>query len=120
MTRVSEVQGAVEALHFQSAARTVLKIRDGRIAQVLSGPTSPTSGDLPWVGPGLVDLQVNGYGGMDFNSTPLDEEIVWRVTRALWREGITTYYPTIITNGDEAIEGAVRTIARACSGDGLV
>jgi N-acetylglucosamine-6-phosphate deacetylase len=57
---------------------------------------------------------------MDFNSTPLDEEIVWRVTRALWREGVTTYYPTFITNGDEAIEGAVRTIARACSGDGLV
>jgi N-acetylglucosamine-6-phosphate deacetylase len=57
---------------------------------------------------------------MDFNSTPLDEEIVWRVTRALWREGVTTYYPTIITNYDEAIEGAVRTIARARLRDGLV
>ncbi len=120
MTRMSEMQDAVEGLHFQSGARTVLKIRDGRIAQVLSGPTSPTSGDLPFVGPGLVDLQVNGYGGMDFNSTPLDGEIVWRVTRALWREGVTTYYPTIITNCDEAIEGAVRTIATARSRDGLV
>jgi N-acetylglucosamine-6-phosphate deacetylase len=117
---MSEMQDAVEGLHFQSGARTVLKIRDGRIAQVLSGPTSPTSGDLPFVGPGLVDLQVNGYGGMDFNSTPLDGEIVWRVTRALWREGVTTYYPTIITNCDEAIEGAVRTIATARSRDGLV
>jgi N-acetylglucosamine-6-phosphate deacetylase len=120
MTHMSEMQDAVEGLHFQSGARTVLKIGDGCIAQVLSGPTSPTSGDLPWVGPGLVDLQVNGYGGMDFNSTPLVEEVVWRVTRALWREGVTTYYPTIITNGDKAIEGAVRTIARARSRDGLV
>jgi N-acetylglucosamine-6-phosphate deacetylase len=117
---MSEMQDAVEGLHFQSGARTVLKIRDGRIEQVLSGSTSPTSGDLPWVGPGLVDLQVNGYGGMDFNSTPLDGEVVRRVTRALWREGVTTYYPTIITNYDEAIEGAVRTIARARSRDGLV
>jgi N-acetylglucosamine-6-phosphate deacetylase len=115
-----DVQDAVEGLHFQTGARTVLKMRDGCIAQVLSGSTSPTSGDLPLVGPGLVDLQVNGYGGMDFNSTPLDEEIVWRVTRALWREGVTTYYPTIITNYDEAIEGAVRTIAGARSRDGLV
>ena len=120
MTHMSEMQDAVEGLHVQSGARTVLKIGDGRIAQVLSGPTSPTSGDLPFVGPGLVDLQVNGYGGMDFNSTPLVEEVVWRVTRALWREGVTTYYPTIITNGDKAIEGAVRTIARVRSRDGLV
>jgi N-acetylglucosamine-6-phosphate deacetylase len=120
MTHMSEMQDAVEGLHFQNGTRTVLKIGDGRIAQVLSSSNSPTSGDLPWVGPGLVDLQVNGYGGMDFNSTPLVEEVVWRVTRALWREGVTTYYPTIITNGDEAIEGAVRTIARARSRDGLV
>jgi N-acetylglucosamine-6-phosphate deacetylase len=120
MTHMSEMQDAVEGLHFQSGARTVLKIGDGRIAQVLSGPTSPTSGALSWVGPGLVDLQINGYGGMDFNSTPLDGEIMWRVTRALWREGVTTYYPTIITNSDEAIEGAVRTIARVRSQDGLV
>jgi N-acetylglucosamine-6-phosphate deacetylase len=117
---MTDVQDAVEGLHFESGARTVLKMRDGRIAQVLSGSASPTGGDLPLVGPGLVDLQVNGYGGMDFNSTPLDEEIVWRVTRALWREGVTTYYPTIITNCDEALEGAVRTIARARSRDGLV
>ena len=117
---MTDVQDAVEGLHFESGARTVLKMRDGRIAQVLSGSASPTGGDLPLVGPGLVDLQVNGYGGMDFNSTPLDDEIVWRVTRALWREGVTTYYPTIITNYDEAIEGAVRTIARARSRDGLV
>ena len=74
MTRMSEMQDAVEGLHFQSGARTVLRIRDGRIAQVLSDPTSPTSGDLPFVGPGLVDLQVNGYEGMDFNSTPLVED----------------------------------------------
>src|SRR5687768_9719882 len=95
---MSDAQNALEGLHFQTGARTILKIHDGRIAEDLSGSTSPTSGDLPWVGPGLVDLQVNGYGGMDFNSTPLDEELVQQVTRALWREGVTTYYPTIITN----------------------
>jgi N-acetylglucosamine-6-phosphate deacetylase len=117
---MSDAQNALEGLHFQTGARTILKIHDGRIAEDLSGSTSPTSGDLPWVGPGLVDLQVNGYGGMDFNSTPLDEELVQQVTRALWREGVTTYYPTIITNNDEAIEGAVRTIARVRSQEGLI
>jgi N-acetylglucosamine-6-phosphate deacetylase len=72
---------------------------------------------LPWIAPGLVDLQINGYHGVDFNTIPIEMGSVEKVTRALWQEGVTSYYPTVITNGDESIEKALLSITEACSHD---
>ncbi len=120
MTReTTDTQSSLEGVHFRTGARTVLELQDGCVGKVMSRPRAPVEDGQPRIAPGLVDLQVNGYRGMDFNAAPLDEEIVRRATRALWREGVTSYYPTIITDSDEAIEGAVRTIARVRSRGGL-
>lgn len=70
--------------------------------------------------PGLVDLQINGFRGMDFNAPNLTETIVAEVTTALWKEGVTSYFPTVITNDDEHIEAAVRVIGRACAQDEMI
>lgn len=109
----------LEALHFQNGKRLTLKTQSGYIAEILSEP----NGDrrrLPYVGPGLFDLQVNGYGGMDFNTSPIQEGSVTRMTQTLWKEGVTSYLPTIITNANEAIEGAMQGIAEARARDALV
>lgn len=74
----------------------------------------PADDSLPLIAPGLVDLQVNGYGGIDFNSYPFAEEAAEHVTRLLWQQGVTTFMPTVITNGDMEIEQMVRTLASAC------
>ncbi|WP_213990056.1 amidohydrolase family protein [Sodalis sp. dw_96] len=68
---------------------------------------------LPIIAPGLVDLQVNGFAGVDFNHHPIGEESVLAVTRRLWREGVTTFLPTVITHNDDDIEQMVRGIANA-------
>ena len=73
--------------------------------------------DLPLIAPGLVDLQINGYAGHDINALPLGEETLGRMIRALWREGVTTCFPTVITNSTEAITDAMKTMARACDRD---
>ena len=45
--------------------------------------------------PGFVDLQVNGYAGVDFSAAGEDE---WRVAReALLRDGVTAFQPTFVT-----------------------
>ena len=36
--------------------------------------------------PGLVDLQVNGFQGVDFNHFPFSEEDVLNATCALWQQ----------------------------------
>jgi N-acetylglucosamine-6-phosphate deacetylase len=95
-----------------------LRLAGGHIATVRSLPGP--GADLPWLGPGLVDLQVNGYAGLDCNAPPLADDLVARLTRALWREGVTTYLPTVITNSDEAITASLRAIARARAADPLL
>lgn len=90
---------------------------DGLITAI--EPATPND-DLPWLGPGLVDLQVNGYGGLDFNQPPLATDLVARLTTLLWQEGVTTYLPTIITNTDAAITASVQAVAAARQTDPLL
>jgi N-acetylglucosamine-6-phosphate deacetylase len=96
-----------------------LTLAGGRIVGIIPLPAAPDE-VLPWLGPGLVDLQINGYAGLDFNQPPLAADLVARLTRALWREGVTTYLPTIITNSDDAISDSMRAIAAARAGDPLL
>ena len=46
---------------------------------------------------GLIDLQVNGFAGVDFNSAALTAEALDRALAAMRRTGVTTCLPTLIT-----------------------
>lgn len=76
--------------------------------------------DLPFIGPGLIDLQVNGLNGIDFNATTLTKEDVVNATHYLLSQGVTTFLPTVITNSDENILTLVHTIYEACRSNPLV
>ncbi len=62
---------------------------------------------------GFVDLQVNGYGGVDFSAPDLDIGKVGSVVRALRRRGTIAFCPTIITSPAEIYEGNLPVLARA-------
>ena len=66
------------------------------------------------IAPGLTDLQVNGYEGLDLNTYPLPPETVRDIAVKLWSEGVTTFFPTIITNSKEYILSYVSAVANAC------
>lgn len=104
------------AMHYQTGKAVQLQVVEGKIASLKPAQASPGT-TLPWVAPGMVDLQINGYGGIDFNTPPLTEEAVHQVTRRIAALGVTTYYPTVITNSGEQIEQLVATIASACRAD---
>ncbi len=102
----------IEGIDYQTAERVLLEINNGKIINIERLPNSKEN-VLPYIGPGLVDLQINGYKGYDFNTLPITKEQIKTVTKLLWEQGVTTYYPTVITNSDEAIEESVATIAEA-------
>jgi N-acetylglucosamine-6-phosphate deacetylase len=57
--------------------------------------------DLPWIAPGLIDIQVNGFGGIDFNR-PIESDDAWRhVAQQLYAHGCTGFLATLITNTEE-------------------
>jgi N-acetylglucosamine-6-phosphate deacetylase len=76
--------------------------------------------NLPYMAPGLIDLQINGINGIDFNATTLTKEEVVNTTHYLLSQGITTFLPTIITNSEENILNLVHTIYEACRSNSLV
>lgn len=82
--------------------------------------TSDTDVNLPYVGPGLIDLQVNGINGIDFNNPALTEQDVVKATHYLLSRGITTFLATVITNSDENIRKIVHTISLACLSDPII
>jgi N-acetylglucosamine-6-phosphate deacetylase len=61
--------------------------------------------------PGLVDLQVNGFAGVDFLAA--DAEGYRRAGTALARSGVTAYLPTFITSPRERLVGSLEELARA-------
>jgi len=96
-----------------------LTFTDERITGIAPLPAN-LDASLPWLGAGLVDLQVNGYAGWDFNATAPSADIVRGAVQALWREGVTTCLPTIITNTDAAITASLRAIADARRADSRI
>ncbi|KIL40384.1 N-acetylglucosamine-6-phosphate deacetylase [Gordoniibacillus kamchatkensis] len=108
----------LQGLHYLTGAPVRIAIRQGRIAGVEPLNDPPASlRQLPWIGPGFVDLQINGYAGMDFNTLPIAPHTTSRLSRALWSEGVTSFFPTVITNSEDAILEAVSAIARECEED---
>jgi N-acetylglucosamine-6-phosphate deacetylase len=73
----------------------------------------------PIIGPGFTDLQVNGYGGIDYNELHTDSIKLSSITRLLYKEGVTTHLPTIITNSTEQIGKLIKQVVALRNQDEL-
>ncbi len=63
--------------------------------------------------PGFVDLQVNGFGGVDFLDA--DADGYRRAGQALLETGVTAYLPTLITSPEQQVLAAMHEVP---AGDG--
>jgi N-acetylglucosamine-6-phosphate deacetylase len=80
-----------------------LDVVDGHVGSV--GLAGPGRGIAV---PGFVDLQVNGFGGIDFlNAAAADYDVAGE---ALLQTGVTAYQPTLITAPEEALTAALREV----------
>jgi len=66
-----------------------------------------------YIAPGLIDIQINGYLGVDFSGPHLTVEGVKKATKALWKAGVTSYFPTIITSDIKRIKKNFAVLAEA-------
>lgn len=108
---------SLEGIHFQTGKPIQVIIMDGIIQEIMELESS-ISKNL--IAPGFVDLQVNGFQGIDFNDSNLKEQDVLKVTRAMFESGVTTYFPTVITNSEDSIRKSLKTISLACASNGLI
>ncbi|HUV14788.1 MAG TPA: hypothetical protein VMY18_14175, partial [Acidobacteriota bacterium] len=62
---------------------------------------------------GFIDLQVNGYLGVDFSEPGLTLDEVRMVTHALVERGTIAYCPTVITSSPDTYEQNLPVLAQA-------
>jgi N-acetylglucosamine-6-phosphate deacetylase len=90
-------------------------VTDGRIAAI--EPAELKSG--PYLAAGLIDLQVNGFRGLDLNDSALTPPRVAALTRLMAGLGVTTYLPTLVTASRASLLAALKAIAEARQQDPL-
>ena len=70
------------------------------------------TGDL-CVAPGFVDIQVNGFAGVDFNNPSASVQEIGRALDAMFATGVTRCLPTVITGPPNAMLASLRNLRRA-------
>ena len=88
-----------------------LEAHDGILQSVEELIVPPDSG--PMLAPGFIDLQVNGYAGVDYCAPGATLEDIELSLQAQFACGVTRLFPTIITGHEPTIIGAVQTLAKA-------
>ncbi|HUA68735.1 MAG TPA: amidohydrolase family protein [Candidatus Saccharimonadales bacterium] len=62
--------------------------------------------------PGLFDLQVNGFAGVDFNNPLTSPEDLFHAIEAMRATGVTRFLPTLITSSFERFAKCAQTLTR--------
>src|SRR5690349_15368375 len=97
------------ARRYDTLCPIAVEIVGGSIAAIAS---AADESELPIVAPGLVDLQINGFGGIEFNDRQLTVEKVLKVALSQDQFGVTAFLATCTTDGHEVLQHALATIAR--------
>ena len=88
---------SINGIHYKDGKPVSLELINGNISDI-SRPNELIENSSWYLAPGLIDIQINGYMGVDFSGPDLTVEEIKKATKALWRVGVTSYFPTIITS----------------------
>src|SRR5271166_393247 len=66
-----------------------------------------------YIAPGFIDIQVNGFAGVDYNSPSAPHEEIARSIDAMFSTGVTRFFPTVITGAPDKMLGALKNLAEA-------
>ncbi len=110
----------IRGRHYQTGQHVLIDIQGEKIIAIHPNPHQELKDDQMFVAPGLIDLQVNGFNGWDFNAYPMLPQTIQEVTKALWQQGVTSYLPTIISNSDEVTVQLLKVLSQAHQADKMV
>jgi N-acetylglucosamine-6-phosphate deacetylase len=88
-----------------------IQVQDNRISKVQEEDAPDVRS--PFVSPGFIDIQVNGFGGIDFCCGNLHPVHALQVLPKVWKTGVTTFCPTIITDCHESLMHKFRVLEEA-------
>src|SRR5262245_17832756 len=94
----------------EAATGEVLEVGFGAAIEWVRPSTRATD---VYLAPGWIDIQVNGFAGVDYNDPTTPAEAIGRSIHALFGTGVTRFYPTVITGAAEEMAASLRNLSRA-------
>jgi len=94
--RLLSKEGEICAWHHATRAPVRLRWQQGKITSLEAANHEPPRS--LWLAPPLVDLQINGFGGIDFQQEDLSVADLLTATRKLRAGGCLRFLLTLITN----------------------
>lgn len=88
--------GTVLARHYGTGENIQVHWNAGEFTAI--EPAEDSQSSMPWIAPSLVDLQINGYGGIDFQHDDLCLNDLLIAARALQAAGCAQFLLTLITD----------------------
>ena len=101
--------GKIRGIHYHTGLGIEISFEKGLISSVI--PLLEADPYLPVIAPGLVDLQVNGFGGIDFNQGPITLAELQTVAHLLYEKGVSCFFPTLITQDHKTLIAASKALA---------
>ena len=102
---MSKAEGEIWGWHYATRAPVRVRWESGLITQVEQADPAPPD---VWLAPTLFDLQVNGYGGVDFQQDNLTIESLLSAARALRAAGCGRFLLTLITDEWDKLTARLR------------
>ncbi|MCX6255158.1 MAG: N-acetylglucosamine-6-phosphate deacetylase [Bacteroidia bacterium] len=88
----------IEAIHYETGNPVIIEIINGIIVNIREIAGLQNENNNLFVAPGLIDNQINGYANIDFSGSKLSAGDIIDAAKAIWRDGVTSFLPTLITN----------------------
>ena len=111
---------AVEALDYQSGKPVKVEISDGLIEDITETEGLKGEDGNLFIAPGLIDNQINGYANVDFSGSDLSAGSFTDAAHAIWRDGVTSFLPTLVTNSHDALIKNFTILDQALRNDELL
>jgi N-acetylglucosamine-6-phosphate deacetylase len=91
---------------------SILKIDFDSVVLAVDELLRPEPTDV-FVAPGFIDLQVNGFAGVDYNDPASSHDAIAGSIQKMFTTGVTRFLATIITGSEERITGAIKNLVAA-------
>jgi len=117
----NEFTGSIEGISVFDQKPVLVEYRNGIISGIKPFTVDSGIENLPFIGPGLIDIQVNGYDGVSFSlegadhpsTKKLSVDAISKMTEELWSQGVTSYFPTLTTNSHDLIIHNIKLLSEA-------
>lgn len=110
--KMKDEPSTVSGILYSDGSQVSIQSENGKITNIIRSESAETNSEV-FIAPGLIDIQINGYLGVDFSGPDLTVQGVKDATKALWKAGVTTYFPTVITSDVDRLKKNFAILAEA-------